>query len=168
MPVKFYPEIEGLEHCFVAINEQWTRKEVMELQRNRAGEVRADLLLLQRELDANSEDETLLAEMTARLHDIEARMAAAQTEDGETLIRFLRAKVVTCCLDRPGQEPLTDPLTLSEETFEELDIRLLGFLGSVLMLAIRHLESLGPLAGRLSSPGSDGSNPKTASQTKKR
>jgi hypothetical protein len=168
MAVKFYPEIEGLEHCFVSVHEQWTRKEVMELQRNRAGEVRADLMLLQRELDANGDDEALLAEVTNRLRDIEERMGAAQTEDGETLIRFLRAKVTACHLDRPGLEPLTNPADLSEETFEELDIRLLGFLGSVLMLAIRHLESLGPLAGRLSSPGSDGSKPKTASQTKKR
>ena len=164
MSVKFYPEIEGLEHCFVAVNERWTRREVMELQRNRSAEVRDDLLLLQKELNANSEDEALLTEVNERLRNLEERMDTARKEDGETLLRFLRAKLDGCNLDRPGQEPITDPSTLSEDTFEDMDIRLIGFLGSVLIQAIRHLESLGPLAGRLSSPGSDGSKPKAASQ----
>lgn len=117
MPLKFKPEIEGLEHCFVEISEKWTRAEIREL---------------------------------------------TSKDDEDTILKYLGAKLQGCHLERgiEGADPITSPEELlSEEGLDQLDLRLLDFVGTVLMQAPAILRSLGPLSGRLLSPGSAESRP---------
>ncbi len=90
---------------------------------------------------------------------------AVNASDEATLLDYLQRKLTGCHLSRPGGEPLTDPAHITEEALDELDLRLVDFLGTVLIQATAHLRSLGPLAGRLLSPGSDNSTTAKTSQT---
>ncbi|MFZ1755037.1 MAG: hypothetical protein WBO46_14950 [Caldilineaceae bacterium] len=90
-----------------------------------------------------------------------AEVRGVNEAEEAALLGYLQRKLTACHLTRPGQEPLTDPALLDEERMDELDLRLIDFLGTVLIQAAVHLRSLGPLAGRLLLPGSD-SSPTTA------
>ena len=79
----------------------------------------------------------------------------------EQLLAYLQRKLTACHLERPGQEPLTNPAQIDAEAIDEIDLRLIDFLGTVLVQATAHLRSLGPLAGRLLSNGSGSSTETT-------
>lgn len=85
--------------------------------------------------------------------------------DEQALVGFLQTKLTGCHLTRPGADPLEEPGQIDADSLDELDLRLVDFLGTVLVQATAHLRSLGPLAGRLLSPGSDNSTKGTTSQT---
>lgn len=114
MALRFVPQIDGLEDCYIDVAEAWTRAEVREL--------------------------------------------AAATDEA-TMLKYIRAKVTDCRLARPGAEPFVgDGEALSVEDgaiLDTLDLRLIDFVGSVLIQAASALRSLGNLSGRLQSSGID-------------
>lgn len=123
MPLRFHPEIEGLTHCWVEIEERWTRREVRELM---------------------------------------------ERDDESTIVKFLRSKVTGCHLERGDGQP---PVTTTDElitNIDDLDLRLVDFLGTVLIQAAAILRTLGNLSGRLGSPGSAGQRNRTQTPQKQR
>lgn len=173
MGIIYEADIEGLEHCYVEVCETWSRREVNVLRRSQVEAVREELRPLERELQTLAAKESLNTEEAERLAEIERlarrydeEMEAARARDGEIFFHYWRKKVEACHLERPGQEPLTDPAELDGEVaLDDLDMRLIGFVGTVLMLAIRDLQQLGPLAARRRSPGSDSRPTRKTSQT---
>lgn len=123
MPLKFHPEIEGLTHCWVEIEERWTRREVRELM---------------------------------------------DRDDEATMVKFLRAKVTGCHLERGDGQP---PVTTTDEliaNLDDLDLRLIDFIGTVLIQAAAILRTLGNLSGRLGSPGSAKNQTQTPQKQRRR
>lgn len=123
MPLKFHPEIEGLTHCWVEIEERWTRREVRELM---------------------------------------------ERDDEATMVKFLRAKVTGCHLERGDGQP---PVTTTDEliaNLDDLDLRLIDFIGTVLIQAAAILRTLGNLSGRLGSPGSAKNQTQTPKSQRRR
>lgn len=116
MPLKFHPEIEGLEHCWVEIDERWTRREVRELM---------------------------------------------ERDDEETIVNFLRKKVTGCHLERGDGQPAVTTTDELIANIDDIDLRLVDFLGTVLIQAAAILRTLGNLSGRLGSPGSAGKKNQT-------
>lgn len=123
MPLRFHPEIEGLTHCWVEIEERWTRREVRELM---------------------------------------------ERDDEATMVKFLRAKVTGCHLERgDGQSPVTTTDELIAN-LDDLDLRLIDFIGTVLIQAAAILRTLGNLSGRLGSPGSAKNQTQTPQKQRRR
>lgn len=123
MPLRFHPEIEGLTHCWVEIEERWTRREVRELM---------------------------------------------ERDDEATMVKFLRAKVTGCHLERGDGQP---PVTTTDEliaNLDDLDLRLIDFIGTVLIQAAAILRTLGNLSGRLGSPGSAKNQTQTPQKQRRR
>jgi len=60
-----------------------------------------------------------------------------------------------CYLERVDGEAITDPADINEESLDQVDIRLVDFLGGSLPRAVEYLRSLGPTSGRLQSNGAD-------------
>lgn len=123
MPLRFHPEIEGLTHCWVEIEERWTRREVRELM---------------------------------------------ERDDEATMVKFLRAKVTGCHLARGDGQP---PVTTTDEliaNLDDLDLRLIDFIGTVLIQAAAILRTLGNLSGRLGSPGSAKNQTQTPQKQRRR
>lgn len=123
MPLRFHPEIEGLTHCWVEIEDRWTRREVRELM---------------------------------------------ERDDEATMVKFLRAKVTGCHLERGDGQP---PVTTTDEliaNLDDLDLRLIDFIGTVLIQAAAILRTLGNLSGRLGSPGSAKNQTQTPQKQRRR
>ena len=62
-------------------------------------------------------------------------------------------KKVTACNIETGGEPITNPQSVTEDMLDDVDMQVLGFLGTVLLEAVAHLRSLGFMSGRVSSDG---------------
>ena len=79
----------------------------------------------------------------------------AMDADEDATLEILRHKLTGCHLETT-LGPIDDPALLTVEALDEMDVRIVRFLGTVLMQAIRHTASLGNLSGRLSSNGAGG------------
>jgi len=75
--------------------------------------------------------------------------------EGPEFMDIWRRKVTACHLEKQDGEPITDPSIVTEDVLDDLDLRLLGFVGGVLSQATLDLRTLGNVSGRLSSNGKE-------------
>ena len=68
---------------------------------------------------------------------------------------------VTACHIQSSENPITDPQAVTEDALDDVDMQVLGFLGTVLLEAVTHLRSLGFMSGRVSSNGAEEKKAKT-------
>lgn len=73
--------------------------------------------------------------------------------EGDDWLETFHVKVDACNIETDG-EPITDPAMVTEDTLDDVDMQVLGFLGTVLFEAAAHLRSLGFMSGRISLNGS--------------
>ncbi len=83
------------------------------------------------------------------LREVRAMLAAT----GDEYYDLLHGKIEACHIERLGGEAITDPADITDEALEDVDLRLVDFLGGALPRAVEHLRSLGPTSGRLQSNG---------------
>jgi len=79
--------------------------------------------------------------------------------EGDAWLDLFHAKVEACHIQTDG-EPITDPQELTEDMLDDVDMRVLGFLGGLFIDAAQALRSLGFMSGHVSSNGT-GKMPKT-------
>jgi hypothetical protein len=72
--------------------------------------------------------------------------------DGADFLEMFHAKVTGCHIES-GDESIDDPAGITEDALDDIDMRLVGFLGSVLVTACVGLRSLGNVSARMSSNG---------------
>jgi hypothetical protein len=71
---------------------------------------------------------------------------------------FLRAKTIACHIETGDGATITDPDQISGAGLADVDVLVIGWLGSVLPLAIAKRKALGNASARLSLPR-NGANP---------
>lgn len=69
---------------------------------------------------------------------------------GAEWLEMFHDKVTACHIQASG-EAITDPAAVTEDALDDVDMQVLGFLGTVLLEAVAHLRSLGFMSGRVSS-----------------
>jgi hypothetical protein len=86
----------------------------------------------------------------------EAKAADAAMSDGwEAYLNFLSGKVDGCnIVTETGA--ITSFAEVTESTLDEMDLRLVGFIGGILQQAIARLRALGNVSARVSSPTNGG------------
>ena len=72
--------------------------------------------------------------------------------DADEWLELFHVKVEACHIETSG-DPIEDPSAVNEESLDDVDMQVLGFLGTVLLEAAAHLRSLGFMSGRVSSNG---------------
>lgn len=74
--------------------------------------------------------------------------------DGGELIEMLHDKITACNIET-ADGAITDPAEITESSMDDMDLRLVGFIGSVLVTACMRLRELGNVSGRVSSSGTE-------------
>lgn len=67
---------------------------------------------------------------------------------GAEYLALVLSKLIACHLTRPGQEHVTQPVALTSDLLDELDIRLVHWVSSVPVKHVSELGSLGEACGR--------------------
>jgi len=79
--------------------------------------------------------------------------------DESNMLGWLQLKIEGCRLETVAGRIVEKGSEINEDLLDELDLRLLQFLGTVLLQAGVYLRSLGNLSGRLSLNGLEHTNP---------
>jgi hypothetical protein len=72
--------------------------------------------------------------------------------NGDELLAILHAKATACHIEA-GDTVITDVADLTEDALDDIDLRLVGFIGGILVHAGVRLRELGNVSARPSSPG---------------
>ena len=72
--------------------------------------------------------------------------------EGDDFYTFLRGRVTACHIETVEGDPITDPAQISEAGLGACDVLIIGWLGSVLPLAVAKRRALGNASARLSLP----------------
>ena len=69
--------------------------------------------------------------------------------EGDEWLDIFHKKVTGCHIQTSG-DPLTSPAAITEDSLDDVDMEIVGFLSTVLLEAVSHLRSLGFMSGRVS------------------
>ena len=108
MPIRVECTTEGLEECWIEVDDAWSRRELREYTKLK----------------------------------------------GDPFVELWRRKVTACHLQTATGEVITEPVQVHER-LDDLDMRLLGFVGQAPLEVTGHLLVLGEVNKRLSLPGAD-------------
>ena len=98
--------------------------------------------------------------------DILPRWSLADQErmldvQGDEFFAFLRDKTAACHIETLSGAAITDPAQLTDSGLADVDVLLIGWLGSVLPLAVSKRRALGNVSARLSLPTNGGQMSRT-------
>jgi len=84
-----------------------------------------------------------------------AEFRALTKAEGAEFWRIWNEKVSGCHLETAPKAWCDNPAAIDEDSLDDMDLRLLGFVGAVMVNAGVHLRSLGNARARLSSNGAE-------------